>query len=65
MSGVVGMVAAQDLVIFVYSHCSVINNHNTVDKGEKVEQPGYNSVTESSFNESYTCVWWKLSSPIS
>jgi len=29
MSKVVGMAVAQDLVIFVYSHCPVIENNKT------------------------------------
>jgi len=42
----------------------ILNNRNIVDKREKLEQSGYNSVTKKYFNESYTYAWWKLSSPI-
>ena len=31
----------------------------------KLEQPGYNCVSESSFKESNTWAWWTLSPPIS
>jgi len=38
----------------------ILNNRNTADRCVKLEQLGYNCVSESSFKESNTWAWWTL-----